>query len=196
MASNPLLVLASGSPRRLDLLTSAGLNADVRPADVDETPLDGEPAGDYVERLARSKAGAVGRSDELVIGADTAVVDGAQILGKPIDSSEAKAMLRSLSARRHRVLTGVAARRGPTIESIVVATMVEFRLLTDDDINWYVGTGEPMDKAGSYAIQGRAASFVRSIEGSVTNVIGLPLAETLDLVARFGIDTTSLRSHR
>ena len=179
------LVLASASPRRRDLLASAGLTPTVRPADVDETPMPGEDPGEYVARLSRSKAAAVGSPGAITLAADTTVdVDGA-ILEKPVDDADAERMLRLLSGRSHRVRTGVtvAAPDGRD-ETQVVTTVVAFVELTDEAIAWYVASGDARDKAGAYAIQGGAAGFVERVEGSVTNVVGLPLAESLAMLRR------------
>lgn len=179
------LVLASQSPRRRELLGQLGLALDVRPADVDETPRPGEEARAYVLRVAEAKAAAVAAAG-VVLAADTAVVLDGRILGKPRDAEDAAAMLRELSGRAHEVLTGVCARAGARREQVVVASAVELAPLSEAQIAWYVGTGEPLDKAGAYAVQGAASAFVTSVRGSVSNVVGLPLPETLALLARFG----------
>jgi septum formation protein len=185
------LVLASGSPRRRELLSTAGLRFAVRPADIDETPLPDEGPTNYVRRLSIEKAAASMKSPlasptELVLAADTTVEAKGEILEKPLDADDAYRMLRMLSGRSHLVHTGVTvsapvtgARRSSTI---VVTTKVTFADLDDAAIDWYLGTGEVLDKAGAYGIQGGAAAFVERIDGSVTNVIGLPLAETLTLL--------------
>jgi septum formation protein len=177
------LVLASASPRRADLLTSAGFLFEVRPVEVDESLRPGEGAANYVRRLAGMKAETAAeplRADEIVLGADTTVVVDGGILGKPRDDKDAAVMLRQLSGRTHEVLTGVVLRHGRRTVSDVARTVVQFAPLTDDDLAWYVGSGEPRDKAGAYGIQGLASRFVESIDGSYTNVVGLPVA----LVAR------------
>jgi len=179
------LTLASQSPRRRELLGQLGLALDVRPADVDETPRPGEEARAYVLRVAQAKARAV-EAQGVVLAADTAVVLDGRILGKPRDDAEAAAMLRALSGRAHQVLTGVCARGGGRQELVVVTSVVELAALSERQIAWYVATGEPRDKAGAYAVQGVASAFVTAVRGSVSNVIGLPLAETLDLLQRFG----------
>ncbi|NQY57924.1 MAG: septum formation inhibitor Maf [Ilumatobacteraceae bacterium] len=176
------LVLASTSPRRAELLGGLDLLFDVRPPDIDETPLPGEAPAPYVERLARAKAAAVVAADTVVLAADTTVDLDGTILGKPSTSSEAADMLAALSGRDHLVHTGVAVATRLGVETVTVSTSVRFAALTTSDIEWYIDTGEPFDKAGGYGIQGRAASFVASIDGSVTNVIGLPLAETVALL--------------
>ena len=180
------LVLASASPRRADLLASAGYAFDVRPADVDESMLDGESPGTYVRRLAVTKAEAAAdpsHPDEVVLGADTTVVVDGQVLGKPRDDEDAAVMLRQLSARTHEVLTGVALRHGGRTVSDVACTVVQFAQLTEEDLAWYVRSGEPRDKAGAYGIQGLASRFVERIDGSYPNVVGLPVA-TVDRLFR------------
>ncbi len=188
------VVLASQSPRRRELLASVGVSVEVRPSATDESVRPGEAALAYVRRLAREKAGSVpGAPGELVVGADTAVVLGEEILGKPRDEADARRMLRALSGRTHVVATGVHARAhgepGTELreETIVVSSAVRFVTLTDERIDWYVATGEPLDKAGAYAVQGAGGSLVRGVAGSVSNVIGLPLAETLALLGRLGL---------
>jgi len=182
------LVLASQSPRRRELLAGLGLALDVRPANTDEAVRSGERPRDYVLRVAREKARAVG--GEVVLAADTAVVAGGEILGKPRDAGDAGRMLRALSGARHQVLTAVCVRRnapGPARErDVVVSTEVRFRPLTDRDIAWYVATGEPLDKAGAYALQGLGGALVEGVEGSVSGVVGLPLAESLALLSELG----------
>jgi septum formation protein len=186
------LVLASGSPRRRELLAGAGLRFAVRPAGIDETPLPDESPANYVRRLAIEKADASMTSPlatpaEIVLAADTTVDVKGEILEKPLDADDAYRMLRMLSGRTHLVHTGVTvsvpiagARR---LSTIVVTTEVTFADLEDAAIDWYLTTGEAMDKAGAYGIQGAAGAFVATINGSVTNVIGLPLAETLTLLS-------------
>lgn len=182
------LVLASASPRRRDLLGQLGLSFTICAADIDETPHPGEAPEAYVRRLAREKAQAVaGRfPGTWVLAADTTVVLGPELLGKPRDAAEARGMLSRLSGRTHEVHTGVAI-AGRAGDSTVVRTRVTFRTLSAGEIDWYVGTGEPLDKAGSYAIQGKGGFMVASVEGSPTNVIGLPLGETLALLSRAGV---------
>ena len=183
------LVLASASPRRRELLGQLGLSFEVSAADIDETPQRGEAAAAYVLRLAREKAQAVvtRHPGAWVLAADTTVVLGDELLGKPRDPAEAREMLGRLSGRTHEVHTGVAL-AGPAAEhSTVVRTRVTFRPLSAGEIAWYVGTGEPLDKAGSYAVQGKGGFLVAAVEGSPTNVIGLPLGETLELLARAGL---------
>ncbi len=182
------LVLASASPRRRDLLGQLGLRFTVAAADLDETPRPDEAPEAYVLRLAREKARAVASRfpDTWVLAADTTVVLGRELLGKPRDEAEAREMLTRLSGRTHEVHTGVAL-AGRADEALVVRTRVTFRTLSAGEIAWYVGTGEPRDKAGAYAIQGKGGFLVAAIEGSPTNVIGLPLGETLALLTRAGV---------
>ena len=183
------LVLASASPRRRELLGQLGLSFEVSAADIDETPQQGERAQAYVLRLAREKARAVAtrHPGAWVLAADTTVALGDELLGKPRDAAEAREMLGRLSGRTHEVHTGVAL-AGPSGEhSTVVRTRVTFRALSPGEIAWYAGTGEPLDKAGSYAVQGKGGFLVAAVDGSPTNVIGLPLGETLELLARAGL---------
>ena len=174
------IILASGSPRRKVLLEELGLDLTIRAADIDETPNENEPAAAYVERLAIEKgAAAIASSDDItsddvVISADTIVVLDGDLLGKPSNDQHAEEMLRSLSGRTHEVFTGVAVRVGDDLTSLVERTVVHFAELSSEDISWYVGTSEPADKAGAYAMQGRGGAFVTAIEGSYDNVIGLP----------------------
>jgi septum formation protein len=176
------LVLASGSPRRRELLAQLGLDFAVAGPDVDETPLPGERPVDLVRRLAVAKAVAV--DGDPVLAADTVVdVDG-EILGKPADADDARRMLRRLSGRSHRVHTAVALRSGERVEVEVVTTIVTFVPLQPAVIEWYVGTGEPLDKAGAYAVQGAGGVFVERVRGSVSNVVGLPLTTVAHLLDR------------
>lgn len=180
------IVLASASPRRRELLSLLGVAFEVKPADVDETPWPGEAALDYVIRVAEDKANVAAARDPgaLIIAADTTVdLDGA-ILAKPADEAEAERMLRALSGRAHEVHTHVVVTNGADGWGMAatVTTQVLFDVLSEGDIVAYVATGEPMDKAGAYAIQGGAAAFVRAVHGSVTNVVGLPLAELRELL--------------
>lgn len=173
------ITLASASPRRRELLEAAGWRVRVQPAGVDETRHPGEPASAYVLRLARAKAAHVAPScahDELILGADTVVVLDGEVLGKPRDDADARAMLARLANREHAVLTGICLRRGEHERTQLETTRVWFASLSPAEIAAYVSTGEPRDKAGAYAIQGRAASFIPRIEGSYSNVVGLPLA--------------------
>lgn len=160
-------------------MRAAGIDFEVQPADVDETIATGELPNEYVARLAEAKARLVYEQDvhRTVLAADTAVVVDAHILGKPLDDSDASRMLRMLSGRTHEVLTAVSVfHPGQIVDTRVDATTVEFAQLSDTDINWYVSSGEPMDKAGAYAVQGLASRFITRIEGSYSNVVGLPVA--------------------
>ena len=172
-----MLVLASQSPRRSEILRQAGMEFTVRVADVDESPLAGESPAEYVRRLAAAKAFAIEPADgETVLGADTTVVIDGEILGKPADAADARRMLARLSGRRHEVLTGICLRRGTLATCDHATTGVVFAALSSAEIDEYVASGEPMDKAGAYAIQGLAAKFVERIEGDYFNVMGLPVA--------------------
>lgn len=195
-----MLVLASASPRRRELLAQAGYTFEVHPADIPEDPLPGEEPIAYVTRLAREKAqavfeqlsknaGAAGdriRRNLAVLGADTTVTLDSEILGKPADAADAARMLRSLSGRSHRVMTGVALVTAGGTEVAAEVTGVRFLTLPDAEIEAYVASGEPMDKAGAYAIQGRAARWIPRIEGCYFNVVGLPLALVCALIESRG----------
>jgi nucleoside triphosphate pyrophosphatase len=172
-----MLVLASRSPRRAELLANAGIPFVVRPADVDETLRPGESPVAYTRRIAEAKARAVEPgADEVVLGADTVVVIRGEILGKPTGAADAQRMLRLLSGRRHAVITAICLRRGGDVIVDRAETKVWFAALTTDEIHAYVASGEPLDKAGAYAIQGLASKFIWKIEGSYSNVVGLPVA--------------------
>ncbi|HZN02342.1 MAG TPA: Maf family protein [Candidatus Polarisedimenticolia bacterium] len=190
-APGRLLVLASASPRRAELLSLLGLRFDVRPTNVDESPRPGEAPADLAERLAREKALATTPSagPSLVVAADTVVVLDGGLLGKPADRSEAAAFVGRLAGRTHEVMTGLAVRALPeeALESEVVRSRVTFSPMRPDEIDWYARTGEGLDKAGAYALQGIGAVFVRSVEGSYTNVIGLPMERLYPSLVRFGI---------
>jgi septum formation protein len=181
------LILASVSPRRAELLYSAGFTFEVVPAGVDETPRTGETAEAYTLRVATDKARSVAEltpvPDAVVLGADTEVVVNGRILGKPVDHQDAERMLRLLSGRVHEVVTAVVRVYHNREAAEVVTTSVRFVPLSAEDVGWYVGTGEPMGKAGAYAIQGRGARFIDRIEGSWSNVVGLPLATVHRLLA-------------
>jgi septum formation protein len=181
------LILASASPRRAELLRAAGFEFDTIAVDVDETPRAGEAPPAYVRRLAaeKSAAAAIAVSRDgptVVLAADTAVVVDGEILGKPRDDGEAAAMLRRLAGRRHDVMTGISLRRGAYELGRVETTAVQVAPLTDADIAWYVASGEGRDKAGAYAIQGLASRFIPRIEGSYSNVVGLPVAAVYELL--------------
>jgi len=189
------IVLASASPRRHELLRQIGVRFEVRVPDIDESPSDGEAPVEYVRRLASAKAGAVSASaDELIIAADTTVDVGSVILGKPLDDLDATAMLGRLSGRTHHVHTGVAVRLGDQEFVEVCTTAVTFVELDEPTVDWYVATGEPIGKAGSYAIQGAGAALVSSIDGSVSNVIGLPLHLVVELAAFAGVELLAASS--
>lgn len=189
------LVLASASPRRRDLLDGLDLDFEVRPVEVDETPRPGERPAAMVERLAREKAAARSAPGEIVLAADTVVVLDGEILGKPADRDEAVRMLTRLAGREHEVLTGIALLEGASgrTATAVDRTLVSMTPLADRRIGWYVDTGEPMDKAGAYAIQGLGAAFVDSIRGSYTNVVGLPLPRLRSLMAELGCELFGFR---
>jgi len=176
------ILLASASPRRRELLSQLGYAFEVAVPEIDETPLDGEKPRTFAERLAEEKAHAVAW-DGIVIAADTIVVLNDRILGKPTSDSHAREMLQLLSGNEHEVVTAVCVRGNGHNIVFSVATRVTFRNLTDEEIDAYIATGEPMDKAGAYAIQGGAAHMVRSIAGSYTNVVGLPMCELHESLA-------------
>jgi septum formation protein len=183
------VILASQSPRRRQLLALVGIEHDVRPADVDESLVVGELPEQYAERLAREKAEVVGavEKDALVIGADTTVVIDNIVLGKPLDVGDAERMLRMLSGRSHTVITAVAACwEGRTVSGVELVD-VTFRPLDDDEIRQYVATGEPMDKAGAYGIQGHGATIVRRIDGDYFAVMGLSLVRLVALLRELGV---------
>ena len=193
------MILASASPRRADLLRAAGIEFDVLAANVDESVRSGEDPEAYVRRLAEDKARAVmpQAGDRPVLAADTVVVVNGAILGKPADSEDARRMLRRLSGRIHRVVTGVAlavggrgsmSRAATTDVAVAVeVTAVEFAELSETDIAWYVASGESADKAGAYAVQGLASRFVTRIEGSYSNVVGLPVAVVCEMCKKAGL---------
>lgn len=203
-----MLVLASASPRRRELLTQVGFSFEVRPAHIPEDPRDGEDPIAYVTRLAREKAEVVfrevtanGREQSgagaealAVLGADTTVTLDNHILGKPEDAADAARMLRMLSGRSHHVITGVAAVTAEGVEVAAEVTAVRFLTLTEDEIAAYVATGEPMDKAGAYAIQGLAARWIPRVEGCYFNVVGLPLALVCTLLE--GCEARGSRSNQ
>jgi septum formation protein len=187
--SAPRVWLASASPRRRELLALTGLSFTVDPADLDESQLAGESPRAYVERLARAKAQAVAarHAGDVALAADTSVVVDEEIFGKPgHDAREGARMLERLSGRAHQVLTGVAV-AGARVFATVVATEVRFKRLTAQEIAWYVSTGEGHDKAGGYAVQGKAGAFIERLDGSSSSVIGLPLVETLELLRQAGV---------
>jgi septum formation protein len=185
------LILASASPRRMDLLREAGYVFDVEPAHVDESELAGERPAAYVLRVAAMKARTIAarHPDGIVLAADTTVVVNGTMLAKPANDADARRMLRLLSGRTHEVLTGVVLVRGGRESSVVVDTRVRFRPLAAAEIDWYVASGEPHDKAGAYGVQGLAARFVDSVEGSYSNVVGLPIGAVRALLDAEGVAT-------
>ena len=184
------MILASASPRRAELLRSAGISFEVRPIELDERFLPGETPQQAVARLAEAKAVAVAvaLADEgvVVLAADTTVVIGGEALGKPADATDARRMLGLLSGRTHEVLTGVCLRTQGRSLLHVESTRVSLATMSGAEIDWYVGTGEPADKAGAYAIQGLASRFVEGIEGSYSNVVGLPISRVYGLLKALG----------
>lgn len=188
--NHPRVILASQSPRRTELLRVIGLAHEVRPADVDESQFPDEEPVVHAERLARAKAAKLAASfpDSVVIGADTIVVLDGQVLGKPANAAEARETLGRLSGRTHRVHTAVAVARGHDVRSAVETVEVTFAALSDRDIAAYVATGEPMDKAGGYGIQGHGAVIVERIVGDYFAVMGLPLARLVRLLRDIGVD--------
>lgn len=191
------LVLASGSPRRADLLSAAGFTFETVSVDVDETPGPDEPPDRYVRRLAAEKSARAQQvvrktpssaGDPIVLGADTTVVVDGEILAKPTGDEEGRAMLRRLSGRTHQVLTGISLRQGAYEIGRVESTDVDFLALDESDIDWYVRTGEGSDKAGGYAIQGFASRFIPRIAGSYSNVVGLPVSAVWELLAELGVN--------
>lgn len=204
------LILASASPRRAELLRSAGYEFDIHAVEIDESPRPGEPPVEYVERLALEKSaqameelsgprpnvasGFSRTSDLMILGADTAVVVGQEILGKPHDAEDAARMLRRLSGRTHEVMTGICLRTAERSVSHVEISRVSFAKLTEDHIAWYVASGEGRDKAGGYAVQGLASRFIPRIEGSYANVVGLPIALIDDLIFRLTTPRSVLAS--
>lgn len=183
------VVLASGSPRRHELLNLVGISHEVRPANIDESIRPRETPLRHAERLAREKATAVSARDPnlVTIGADTIVVVNRKILGKPASIEQAGEMLRQLSGREHKVVTGVAVSRGKKLRSAVEEVRVRFRKLRGDEIDAYIATGEPMDKAGAYGIQGYGATIVECVNGDYFSVMGLPLARLIGLLRDVGI---------
>lgn len=186
------LVLASASPRRRELLSSVGLDFEVLPSKIEERRQPDEKPEAYVLRLSREKAADVAarRPEAWVIGADTTVFINDEILEKPSDQADAARMLRMISGKEHTVFTAITllGSAGKHRDSRVVSTRVTMISLTDEEISWYVSTGEPMDKAGAYAVQGVGAMFISSIHGNYTNVVGLPLSVLFDMMRQAGID--------
>jgi septum formation protein len=185
--NGPRVVLASSSPRRRELLRLIGVPHEVRPAEIDESYLPGERPRDHAERLAREKASAIAAPDAVVIGSDTIVVVDGDVLGKPRDRAHAAEMLRRLSGRSHVVMTGVAVLWRGRLESAVEDVGVTFRELSDHDIERYIDTGEPMDKAGAYGIQGYGATIVARVDGDYFAVMGLALNRLVALLREVGL---------
>ncbi|MCQ0968868.1 Maf family protein (plasmid) [Paracoccus sp. TK19116] len=185
----PRLILGSASPRRLELLAQIGIRpAEIRPADIDETPRTDERARDYVRRMASQKAAALSLTQgEIALCADTTVAVGRRILGKPADRAEAASFMRLMAGRRHRVLTAVAIREGERIRERLVETIVRMRPITPTELDRYLDIGDWQGKAGAYAIQGAAAAFIPWISGSHSAVVGLPLSETAAMLSASGI---------
>lgn len=183
------MVLASSSPRRRELLELIGISHEVRPANIDETMRPREAPRRHAERLAREKASAIATRDPdiVTIGADTVVVINRKVLGKPSDPEQAAWMLGLLSGREHTVITAVAVSRGKKLRSAIEEVRVKFRRLRDDEIEAYIATGEPMDKAGAYGIQGYGATIVERIEGDYFAVMGLPLVRLIGLMRDVGV---------
>lgn len=188
--SKPTIILASASPRRAALLAAIGVEFEIVPSQIEERRHPHEPPGDYITRLARAKVVAVAKQREagLVIGGDTVVVLDGELMEKPADSQQARRMLRALSGRWHAVLTGVALYDAASRRELAdyEKTLVRFAQLTDREIDWYVASGEPMDKAGAYGIQGRAGMFVEEIAGNYSNVVGLPIPLVYRLARQLG----------
>lgn len=184
-----MLVLASASPRRAELLRQIGLSFEIRPVEIDESVLPDELPEEYVLRLAEEKSrAALGEfSTGPVLGSDTAVVAGDEIFGKPTDYSDFLKMMKVLSGARHKVMSSVAVLDSQRVKTAISVTDVHFRKLSDTDIENYWHTGEPLDKAGGYAIQGIAAAFIERIDGSYSGVMGLPLYETAEILSDFGM---------
>lgn len=178
MIELPKLVLASGSPRRAEIMRSVGWEFEKDVPDIDESEREAESPEDYVQRLAKEKAEMIAarHSSELVLGADTTVVIGGQIIGKPVDTADARRMISMLSGNWHEVLTGVAVASDGTTSVGLQRTRVKFSTLTDSEIRFLVEKGDPLDKAGAYAVQAQAALFIEGIEGDYWNVVGLPIS--------------------
>lgn len=189
----PKLILASGSPRRVEILDSVGWEFEKHAADIDESLREGESPENYVVRLAREKAEAVAANfpDSIVLGADTTVVIGGEILGKPTDIDDARRMLRRLAGSWHEVLTGIAVVEAGVTRSTMQRTRVKFIDMTDDEIEFLAANGDPLDKAGAYAVQAEAALFIESVEGEYWNVVGLPINLVYQLVMQKGETVTA-----
>jgi septum formation protein len=185
----PRLLLASASPRRAELLRAAGISFDIQPANADESVHPGEQPAAYVQRVAEAKARVVlpRAGPRVVLAADTTVVVDGDIFGKPQNEQDAVRMLRALGGRRHEVMTGVTLAAADRVLTRVETTAVEFAPLSQDEIDWYVASGEPVDRAGAYAVQGLASRFVTRVEGSYSNVVGLPISLVYDMLKEFAI---------
>jgi septum formation protein len=183
------LLLASASPRRAELLRAAGFVFDIQPANADESVHAGEMPAHYVTRVSQAKARVMLpiAGDRVVLAADTTVVVDGEIFGKPQNAADAVRMLRALRNRRHEVMTGVTLAAGARVMTRVETTAVEFAQLSEREIEWYVGSGEPVDRAGAYAVQGLASRFVTRVEGSYSNVVGLPVSLVYDMLKEFAI---------
>ncbi len=191
------VILASASPRRVELLSPLLGALEVIPSGIDEVPLDGEGPAEHVRRLAEEKARQVAKAypDVWVIGADTVVFIDGMIMGKPVDAVAARAMLARLSGRQHLVYTGFSIMKlaaGQKLNQVVESAVI-FRKIPADEMNWYLNSAEPYDKAGAYAVQGQGAFFIREIRGSYTNVMGLPLCELVDSLKSLGVIAFSYR---
>ena len=188
MIKLPKLILASGSPRRAEIMNSVGWDFEKDVPDVDESVIDGESAEDYVVRLAKTKADVIAErhTGEMVLGADTTVVIEDQIIGKPLDIEDARGMLEMLSGNWHEVLTGVAVVNNGGTNTGLQRTRVKFAEMNANEINFLVALGDPLDKAGAYAVQAQAALFIEGIEGDYWNVVGLPISLVYDLVKGVG----------
>ena len=184
----PKLILASGSPRRSEILTAVGWEFEKLVPDVDESEIDGEDPADYVRRLAKTKALEIAKTkaDGFVLGADTTVVIDDQIIGKPVDLNDAESMIAKLSGRWHEVLTGVALVKNGMVKVGLQRTRVKFSELSESEIRFLVENGEPLDKAGAYAVQAQAALFIERIDGDYWNVVGLPISLVYRLMNDFG----------
>ncbi|MFQ5525541.1 MAG: Maf family protein [Thermoanaerobaculia bacterium] len=193
----PTLVLASLSPRRSEILAGLGLAFEVEPADIDETRLSGEKPDDYAMRVARAKAAARGASGALVLAADTIVVIDGEVLTKPRNPAYARQMLAALAGREHEVLTAVAlADDDARTVSALERSRVRIASMTPEEIAWYVDTGEPLDKAGSYAIQGLGSLFVETVDGNYSNVVGLPVPAVYRLFQELGYSLMDFRAQQ
>ena len=186
MIDRPKLILASGSPRRIEILESVGWEFTKHAPDIDESERDGESPEDYVVRLAREKAEAIALNypGEIVLGADTTVVVDGQMLAKPLDLEDARRMLRMLSGSWHEVLTGIAIVQTAETRSGIQRTRVKFAAMSDAEINFLAERGDPLDKAGAYAVQAQAALFIEGIEGDYWNVVGLPISLVYELTMK------------